>query len=117
MSAAEPARYELAYGDLILRLDGAVIELLSITREGSLRIHANHAQVSLQPSNHGDQIEVRIGQNYGQEGDPQGPIVVDGNVHAPWGPFKVDVSEESRLRDLFAEAERRRVPVLGPVSY
>ena len=57
---------DLAYGDLVLRLDGSVIELLIIPRDGSNRIHANRAQ---------------------------------------------------GLLELFAEAERRRVPVLGAVSY
>ena len=108
---------ELAYGDLVLRLDGSVIELLMVSRDGAFRVHANHAQVSLRPSKHGDEVEVRLGKNYREEGAPSGPIVVDGEVHAPWGPFKVPINETDRLVELFAEAERRRVPVLGPVSY
>jgi hypothetical protein len=107
---------DLAYGDLVLRLDGSVIELLMISRDGSYRVHADHAQVSLRPTKRGDEVEVRIGTNYGREGEPSGPIVVD-DVHAPWGPFKVPITELDRLGELFDEAERRRVPVLGPVSY
>jgi hypothetical protein len=108
---------DLAYGDLVLRLDGSVIELLMISRDGSYRTHANHAQVSLKPTKQGDEVEVRIGTNYRQEGRPSGPIVTDDDVHAPWGPFKVPIAEQDRLLELFAEAERRRVPVLGAVSY
>jgi hypothetical protein len=108
---------DLAYGDVVLRLDGGVIELLMISRDGAYRVHANHAQVSLQPTKHGDQVEVRIGTNYRSEGEPTGPIVVEDDVHAPWGPFKLAITEADRLREFFAEAERRRVPVLGPVSY
>ena len=108
---------DLAYGDLVLRLDGSVIELLMISRDGAYRVHANHAQASLKPTKHGDQLEVRIGTNYRTGGEPSGPIVVDGDVRAPWGPFKVPISEGDRLLALFTEAERRRVPVLGPVSY
>jgi hypothetical protein len=107
---------ELAYGDLILRLDGAVIEVLSTSRTETLRIHANHLCVNLTPTKKGDQLEVRIGTR--RTGEPQGPIVVtDDKVSAPRGPFKVALAEEPRLQELFAEAERRRVPFLGPVDY
>ena len=108
---------DLAYGDLVLRLDGGVIELLMISRDGAYRVHANHAQVSLRPTKHGDEVDVRIGTNYRQGGQPSGPIVTEDDVYAPWGPFKVPISEQDRLVELFAEAERRRVPVLGAVSY
>src|SRR3954452_5486810 len=93
---------ELAYGDLVLRLDGPVIEVLSIGRDKPLRIHVNHALVSLQPAKHG--IEVRGGTDYRNNENPgQGPLVTDDKVSAPWGPFSVEADEESRLRAFFDE--------------
>jgi hypothetical protein len=47
----------------VLPLDGCVIELMMISSDGAYRVHATHAQVSLRPTKHCDQVEVRLGTN------------------------------------------------------
>jgi hypothetical protein len=111
----EAQNAELAYGDLVLRLDGTVIEMLSIARDKPLRVHVNHALVSLQQAKHG--IDIRVGTDYRHADTPgQGPLVTEdrpprrGAVHRPG-------RGGAAIHAFFDEAERRRVTQLGPVSY
>lgn len=92
----------LAYPDVLVRIDDAVIETFKRVVVGSQRTPLAWAGVQLQPRK-GDVIRVSVGTSQ----DPSDPFYNDHVLGGGGFSFDVPASEEPRLREFFDEAARR----------
>ena len=92
----------LAYPDVLVRMDDAVIECFKQIVVGSQRTPLLWAGVQLKPKK-GDQIQVTVGTSQ----DPREPFYNDHILGGAAFSFAVPASDEARLRQFFDEAARR----------
>lgn len=108
---------ELVLGRWVLRLDRTVIEVFHRPHAEPLRIHVNHAGAEIVPKRNGA-VEVRIGWPkrwmYGLPGGADERLICEGVQRDPRATFELDASLEPAVRELLAEAARRRtLPLRG----
>jgi hypothetical protein len=106
---------ELPLGEVILRLDGGVIEMMDRTRAEVLRIHVNHAAARFEKKRDGS-LRVAFGWPkrwvYGMPGGP-GPDLIWEDLQ-PGGDCTVGSDLELTIRTFLMEAgARRTMPLPG----
>lgn len=92
--------------NVVLRLDGTILEVLMSGQSRSMRVHVNMATIELLPSRHGDQVCVRLS----AWGHPEQPVATAATGWDGVYTFSVPVAQQPALEQFVAEVQAARVP-------
>jgi len=108
---------EYPLGEVVIRLEGGMIEVVDRVRGETLRIHVNHAGATIEQKRDGS-LRVKIGWPkrwvYGMEAGPGADLIWDDIQPDGRGDFTVEPQLGPTIRGFLAEAAARRtLPLPG----